>query len=156
MPPMSSLRTFISALKTGETRTTTALERVVAHRRGAVAAQLIADLHHRGALDAPLADPFRQAIKKTPLPERFIDRCIDGWPDPQKESARRALVAAINDGRRVQFRWGLTMGRGCETKITRTANRVTITALSPRNTLRIAGKEIHVAPSAPATKRSTG
>lgn len=156
MPPMSSLRTFIAALKTGETRTTKALEGVASRRRGAVAEELLAALSHRGALNAPLPAPFRQAIKKTPLPERFIDRCIDAWPDAQKEQARRALVRAIHDGRRVRFRWGLTAGRGYETEITRAGNRVTITALSPRSTLRISGDEIYVAPGKPATKRGPG
>ncbi len=155
MVPMSSLRTFIAALKTGETRTTRALEEVAARRRGAVAEELITALKRRGALNAPLPAPFRQAIKKTPLPERFIDRCIDAWPDAQKEQARRALVKAIGDGRRVRFRWGLTAGRGYETQITCVGNRVTITALSPRSTLRISGGEVYVAPGKPAKKHGS-
>jgi len=156
MPPMSSLRTFIAALKTGETRTTRALEGVARRRRGALAEELLLALKHQGALNAPLQAPFRQAIKKTPLPERYIDHCIDDWPDAQKEQARRALVKAIADGRRVRFRWGLTAARGYETEITRTASRVTITALSPRSTLRISGDEIHVAAGKAAKKHGAG
>lgn len=153
---MASLRTFIAALKTGETRTTKALEEVMGRRRGAAAEDLLAALNRRGALKAPLQTPLRQAVKKTPLPEQFIERCIDGWPDAQKERARRALVKAIDDGHRVRFRWGLTAGRGYQTEITRAGNRVTITALSPRSTLRISGDEIDVAPGTPATNRGPG
>ena len=147
MAPMAHLRTFIAALRTGETRTTKALEGVMGRRRGAEAEELITALNRRGALKAPLQAPFRQAVKKTPLPERFIDHCIDDWPDAQKEQARLALVKAIDDGHRVRFRWGLTAGRGYQTEITRAGNRVTITALSPRSSLQISGGEIYVAPA---------
>jgi hypothetical protein len=147
---MSTLRTFISALKTGETRTTKALEEVAARRRGAAAEGVIAALRHRAALNAPLQLPLREAIKdRTRLPERFIERCIDAWPDDQKERARRAMVRAINDGRRVRFRWGLTSGRRYETQIVNDERRVTITALSPKSTLRISDGEIYVAPGGP-------
>jgi hypothetical protein len=145
---MTTLKTFIAALRTGETRTTRALEDVMGRRKGAAAEELLATLHHRGALKAPLQTPLRRAVKKTPLPERFIDRCIDAWPDVQKERARRALVKAVNDGHRVRFRWGLKAGAGYKTEIKRTGNRVTITALSPRSSLRTSAGEIYVAPTA--------
>jgi hypothetical protein len=150
---MASLRTFIAALRTGETRTTKALEEVLVRRRGAEAEEVIAALHHRGALKAPLQTPLRRAVKKAPLPDRFIDRCIDAWPDAQKEQARRAMAKAIDDGHRLQFRWGLTAGKGYETEITHAGNRVTITALSPRSTLRVSDNDIDVAPRQPARKR---
>lgn len=147
MAPMTTLRTFIKALRTGETRTTMALEEVMGRRHGPAAELILATLHHRGALKAPLQTPLRRAVKKTPLPERYIDHCIDAWPDAQKERARRALVKAVNDGHRVRFRWGLKAGSGYKTEITRAGNRVTITALSPRSSLRISGGEIYVAPA---------
>lgn len=153
MPPMSSVRTFIAALKTGETRTTRALEKVVARRRGADAHALAAALRRRGALDAPLADPMRSAIRAVPLPERFVARCIDAWPDKQKEEARRAIVGAMRHGRRLQFRWGLTDADTYETAIVTRGSRVTITALSPRSSLRIRGDEIEVAPASLRRRR---
>ncbi len=146
MPPMSSLRTFITALKTGETRTTKALEKLAARRRGVAALQLVAATRHRGAFDAPLSPPFRLALKKSFLPERYIDRCIDAWPDDDKERARRAVVQAIAEGRRLRFRWGLKSEAGYALVITRTKPEVTITALSPRSSLRISGSQIYVAP----------
>jgi hypothetical protein len=152
---MSSVRTFIAALKTGETRTTKALQRVAGRRQGAAAQALIAALKHKGALDAPLGSPLRDAIQKTPLPERYIARCIDDWPDVQKEQARKAMVTAINKGHQVRFRWGLKSGPGYDTNIHRGVSSVTITALSPRSSLRVSGNEIHVAPGGPA-KRGAG
>jgi hypothetical protein len=138
---MSSLRTFIAALRTGETRTTKALDHVVAHRRGTKAAKLIDLLHKPGALKAPLQDPFRQAVKGAPLPEKHVQQCIDGWPDAQKEKIRRALVIGIRDHRRIRFVWGLTPAAGFQTEIRKTGTgagtgRLTITALTPRSSLR--------------------
>ncbi len=137
MPPMSSLKTFIAALRTGETRTTKALDRAVSRRRGANAAHLIALLHKRGALKAPLQPELRKAVRDAELPERFVQRCIDEWPDAQKEQIRRALVSAISESRPVRFAWGLTPAPRHSTEID-DARRgaVTITALTPRSFLR--------------------
>jgi hypothetical protein len=142
---MSTLRTFITALSTGETRTTKALEEAT-RQRGAAADELHAALNRRGALNAPLEDPIRQVIRKTSLPDRYIDRCIDAWPDAQKERARRAMVKAMRDGNRLRFRWGLTAGPSYETVIKTVGSRTTITALSPRSSLHISRGEIQVAP----------
>ncbi|MDP9236547.1 MAG: hypothetical protein M3P30_03960 [Chloroflexota bacterium] len=135
---MSKVGTFIAALKTGETRTTRALERVIRRRAALEAAGLAALLNQPGALDKPLQAPLRTAVKKAPLPERYIAACIDGWPDAKKEEVRRALAKAIRDGRTVRFRWGLTAATGCDVDIHNTGTgAVTITALSPRSTLRV-------------------
>ena len=137
MPPMSSLRTFITALRTGETRTTKALNHVVARRSGATAADLIAALRKRGALKSPLQDPLRQALRNAPLPNRYIEACIDGWPDPHKEKIRLAILRAIRDRRRVRFVWGLTPERSFTTEISRKrTGTLTITTLTPRASLR--------------------
>jgi len=145
MPPMTTLRTFIEALSTGQTRTTRALDEAI-RQRGAAADELMSALSETGALNAPLQDPIRRLIRKTPLPDRYIDRCIDAWPDAQKERVRRAMLKAMRDGKRVRFRWGLTTASRYETEITTAGNRTTITALSPRSTLHISGGEVHVAP----------
>jgi hypothetical protein len=144
---MSNVRAFITALKTGETRTTKALEKAVARRRGAAAEEVFAALGERGALKTPLSGPVRTALRRAPLPDHLIERCIDGWPDAQKERARRAIVDALRDGRRVRFRWGLTDARGFESEVRTRGNIVTITALSPRSTLRVSGDDIDVAPA---------
>jgi hypothetical protein len=154
---MSSLRTFIAALKTGETRTTKALELVVSRQRRAASTELVDALAARGAFNTPLQKGFRQALRKAPLPERNIEQCIDGWPDAQKEQMRRAIASAIQDGRRVRFRWGLTAARTFATEINSDgAGAVTITALSPRSSLRVdRGNEVYVAPAGPAATRTS-
>lgn len=149
MPPMSSLRTFVTALRTGETRTTKALDHVFGQRRGAAAEELFGDASKRGAFNAPLREPFRQALRKAPLPERAIAACIDGWPDTQKEQMRRIVLRAIKNGQRLRFRWGLTDARSFEwRKTTSNAGTVTITLLSPRSSLRVGGdQQIFAAPA---------
>jgi hypothetical protein len=134
---MSSLRTFISALKTGETRTTKALDKLAAHRRGIAAAGLIAMVSKPGSMKAPLKDPLRSALRAASLPEKTIEVCIDGWPDKQKETMRRAVAKAIREGRRVRFHWGLTSETGFRTQIHDTGTGIVkITALTPRSALR--------------------
>jgi hypothetical protein len=156
MPPMSSPRTFIAALKTGETRTTKALEEVTGRRQGVKAEALLAALKRRRALKSPLAEPLREAIqRKTRLPDRYIDRCIDAWPEKHKEDARKAIVRAFHSGKRLRFRWGLKSGQGFDAVIRDEPDQITITALSPRSTLRVAkGGEIYVAPGYPPTKKT--
>lgn len=156
MPPMSSLRTFITALKTGDTRTTQALNKLVA-RKGAQTVQLRADLRKPGALAAPLQQTFRQALRGAGLTDTEVRECIDRWPDGQKEKVRKALVAAGRHGHRVRFTWGLTAAPACETTIDASPKgAVTITALSPRSRLRIyAGTHVNVAPVSLAAGRST-
>jgi hypothetical protein len=153
---MSSPRTFIEALKTGETRTTKALERVMGRRQGAAAEAFFAAMRGRGALNAPLKPEIREAIqKKTRLPDLYIERCIDAWPDKHKEDARKAIVAAFNSGRPLRFRWGLKSGAGYDAVISDQDHQITITALSPRSTLRVRNdNEIYVAPAIP--KRGEG
>jgi hypothetical protein len=155
---MSSLRTFVTALRTGETRTTKAIEHVVGGRRSAAKEELLSAMRKRGAMNAPLAAPFRRAMRRAPLPERYIAVCIDGWPDSDKARMRRAVIAALDEGRRVRFRWGLTGARGHGVQIDDDgAGPITITALSPRSSLRVERDEVHVSPAVPAaTKRRAG
>jgi hypothetical protein len=153
---MSSPRTFIEALKTGETRTTKALELVMGRREGPRAEAFFAAMGRRGALKSPLNPTIREAIqKKTRLPDTYIDRCIDAWPDKHKEDARRAIIKAFNSGRRLRFRWGLKSGAGYDAVVSDEEHQITITALSPRSTLRVTKQnQIYVAPGIP--KRGQG
>jgi hypothetical protein len=145
---MSKLATFISALRTGETRTTKALERLLKQRRSAQTQAVIAALRQPGALNRRLGAPIRSALNP-PLSDDVISICIDKWPDTQKEEARKQIVWAINKGGSVQIRWGLKAGAGYDAKFKRSGKNVTITALSPRSSLHISGGEVYVAPAAP-------
>jgi hypothetical protein len=143
---MSKVKTFIEALKTGETTTTRKLERVTRKRNSAAAMELIAALGQKNALNRPLDGLILARLKDEGLTQRHIDRCIDAWPDKHKEDARKAIIAAINAGKPVRFRWGLKSGAGSDAKISKSGPIVTITALSPRSTLRISKGEIFVDP----------
>lgn len=151
---MTSVKTFIAALRTGETRTTQALEKAVARRRGARAEALIGLLRQRGALKTPLQKDLRTAIRGTRLPERYIASCVDGWPDAQKEQMRRAIVTAIKGGHRVRFEWGITPAAGYRTEIRRAqSGTVTILALTPRSSLR-ASRDGDIVVMPPPRKRT--
>jgi hypothetical protein len=145
---MSTLKTFIEALKSGETRTTKALERLLRRRRSATTQAVIAALRQPGALNRRLDASLRSALNP-PLSDTTISICIDNWPDTQKEEARKQIIWAINKGGSVQIRWGLKSGAGYDAKFKRSGNNVTITALSPRSSLKISGGEIYVAPARP-------
>lgn len=154
MPPMTSVKTFITALRTGETRTTQALDKAVARRRGVRAEALIGLLGQRDALRTPLQDELRTALRAERLPERYIDHCIDGWPDTQKEQMRRAIARAIKGGHRVRFAWGITPAASYRTEIRRADNgTVTILALTPRSSLR-ASRDGDITVMPPPRKRA--
>ena len=154
MPPMTSLNTFIQALQTGQTKTTKALDHVVAHRRSN--AQLLELFRKPRALDAPLQSALRSAVLGAPLGNKYIKHCIDGWPDDQKERMRRAVVTAIRYKHAVRFGWGLTSAAAFTTMIHKTpSGDVEITALTPRAMLSTKGAAINVVSplKAPAKRR---
>jgi hypothetical protein len=131
---MSSLRTFITALKTGQTRTTRALNRISAERNTARGRQLIEALREEDALGEPLREPLRGALRGE-LPEIAIEECIDQWPDDLKEWAREEMIWAIDNGWGLEFAWGITEADTYETEISYDGGVVKITAFSPRSTL---------------------
>lgn len=157
MPPYPIVAPFIKSLRTGDTPTTVGLNRLVAGRKRAATSGLLDTVRKRGAFSTPLQPDVRAALKRAGVPERLISRCIDGWPDAQKEQARRAVVSAVDEGRSVRFRWGLTDARTCQTEITNErGGRVVITALSPRSTLRVRNGGISVAPAEAARRVGAG
>lgn len=143
MPPMSSIRSFITALKTGQTPTTRALERIAADRTEPMRAAL----QRAGALNRPLSAVFRGALR-TDIDDLAITQCIDNWPDEHKERVRIALVDAVRDGRPVRFRWGLTAASDYETFIDDPGyGPVTFTARTPQAQLSVYdGDQVNVPP----------
>ena len=135
MPPMSSIGTFLKALKSGETLTTKAAEKALG--RGRRSATLVSTVKKKHAFKAPLQQPLRAALKAANLTEPLITACIDAWPNHEKEKARLAVANAINTDRRVRLRWGLSTGTGYETEVRKTETTVTIIARSPRSKLRV-------------------
>lgn len=153
MPPMSKIRTFVDALKTGETKTTKALQTALGPRQSATARALIAALRQTNALKRPLAEPFRGAIKKGKLHDDYVTYCIDAWPDQDKEDVRKELLKAIGRGDSIRFRWGLKSGAGHEAVVEQVGRTTTIMALSPRSLLKASGDEIYVGPHPPKKRR---
>jgi hypothetical protein len=151
---MTSVRTFITALQTGETKTTIAAQAALG--RGRRVSALVNALNKRGAFDSPLQPAFRDELRRAKLSNRDIEACIDRWPDAQKERMRRAVASAVRDGRKVRIRWGLTTASSYETQIRRTdSGLVTITALSPRRSLRVSGSRGILVGPADGRKRRT-
>ena len=135
MPPMSSIGTFLKALKSGKTRTTEAAERAIS--RGRRRPALVSLLSKKNAFKSPLQQPLRDALKAANLTEDLVTKCIDGWPNSEKEKARAAVASAIRNDKRLRLRWGLSTGSGYETQIKKTDTTVTIVARSPRLKLRV-------------------
>ena len=90
MPPMSSIGTFLKALKSGKTRTTESAERALG--RGRRSAALVSAVKKKHAFKAPLQQPLRDALKAANLTEPLITTCIDAWPNHEKEKARAAVA----------------------------------------------------------------
>jgi hypothetical protein len=123
------------------------LEKAFARRKAAQRQGLVAAIQKRGAWKTPLEPSFQRAMRAAGLSAPLIARCIDGWPDAQKEVARQAVVQAVRSGRTVRVRWGLTDGVACKIDVSPgNTGPVTITALSPRSSLRVRAGRIEVKP----------
>jgi hypothetical protein len=144
---MSKIKTFIDALKSGETKTTKAIEQVVGVRKAADRQALLDALDQPHALKSPLAKAFKDALIDAGLKRNEIKRCINAWPENDKETARVALVKAMKRGDRVRFRWGLKSGAGYDAESERDGNTTTITALSPHSSLETRGNSVYVGPT---------
>lgn len=150
MPPMSSIRSFINAVKTGQTPTTRALERIAAVRTE----HMRTALQRPGALNRPLGAAFRNSLRDD-LDDVAITQCIDNWPDDHKERVRLALVDAVRDGRPIRFRWGLTAASEFETFIDDPGyGPITFTARTPQAQLSVYdGDQVNVPPVEPDAAR---
>jgi hypothetical protein len=138
MPPRTSIRTFIRALQTGETKATRALTRVFTSP-GELAGRGWFDEFqgNEGALDGPLPPYVRDELPE--LDEDDIGH-MGMWPDTQKRILRLALVQAIQQDRNVRFFWELHAG---STSINEIANLtgegdIVVTFRSPRANLGLA------------------
>ena len=113
MPPRSTVKEFVTALQTRESKTTKALTKYFT-RSGRHSGRL-PELRRRGALNV-LPTWARKDLKKLGLENRHLAH-INQWPRAHKEELRRALVLAIENNRNVHFFWELHGGRREETEI---------------------------------------
>ena len=154
MPPGTTPFGLRTALRTGRTAATKALDAIVA----AGGAALAANLAPAGALDKAKTGPSgawgaggwaRVELQNQGLnPVDDVDH-VRNWPDAQKDLARIAVLDAINNGRLVTFRWELHHGNTEETDIRvltgPAPGEVTITFLSPWRAVRARGmNDLHV------------
>lgn len=143
MPPMSTIQTFIDALRTGQTRTTRGLNEIFGEPAAAGAAlkpDQAALLGSPGGLDA-LAGWMRDLLKRVsdPLTDAELDH-IDEWPRVHKERVRLALVRAIEDDVAVRFSWEIHSGAAPDTAITdQGTDGIFVTFRSPRARVRLEG-----------------
>lgn len=109
MPPYSTLKTFVTSLKTGRTNITESLDRLMTNPGRHLTHAHFADLQVENAFNAPLPGWARTALRSSGMTEPEIDH-IDVWPDVQKEAVRQKMVAAIESDRPIRFRWELYGG----------------------------------------------
>ena len=135
MPASSPWATFNQARRTGITRTTQALDAILA----ATPAAVVAAARAPDALTG-LPAPFRGALSGQRLNQLEIDH-IQAWPDDQKEKVRAALVDAHDRGMTVSFRWRLHDADMERTTIRTVvgANAISITFYSPWSKVRPVG-----------------
>jgi hypothetical protein len=133
MPPGTTLRTFIEAIKTGQTKTTKALDSFFENPGGLE--------HHTGRDDFRNAGAFnvlpvwaKNALKSN-LSTAELDH-IDSWPNDQKDNVRAKLDQAIHYSRNaVHFFWQPYHGSSEEVEIIDpdVDGDITIIFKSPRN-----------------------
>lgn len=131
MPPYSTLRTFVNALKSGETNITRSLEKLVndGSRR-----QKYADwVDKPGALDGEFPAWLRTELVQAGMKQEEIEH-IEAWPDSQKDVARAQVSAAVKDKRPVRFSWELWEGKHAESEVRRDADQeMRVVFKSPRD-----------------------
>jgi len=107
MPAYSTLRTFIAALKTGQTNITRSLEGLINddEKRQGHAWRV----RNAGVFDGAFDPWLREMLGDAGLSTPEIDH-VERWPDPQKETVRQEIVAAIDDNRTLGFNWEIWEG----------------------------------------------
>ncbi len=113
MPQTSTVKEFVTALQTRESKTTKALTKYFT-KSGRHKSRL-PDLDWKGALNV-LPNWARIEFKNSGLQNRHLAH-INQWPKKHKEELRGVLVFAIKNNRNVHFFWELHGGAHEETEI---------------------------------------
>jgi len=107
MPPVSTVRTFIEALRTGRTNITRALDQLLANPGSLQDDPDYPGVQQQGALNGMpewLRARLTQPPVAPPLRPQEIDH-IERWPNGQKEIVRAEIVTSIQQNRRTTFAW---------------------------------------------------
>ncbi len=134
MPQTSTVKEFVTALRTRESKTTKALTKYFTgpgrHR------DRLPAFSRRGALNI-LPSWARRDLRALGLENKELSH-INQWPNGQKEEVRKALVTAIENNRNVRFFWELHGGRTEETEVTDSGKgAITIVFRSPQRNTRV-------------------
>ncbi|HLC28412.1 MAG TPA: hypothetical protein VJL07_03090 [Dehalococcoidia bacterium] len=142
MPPMTTVQTFIEALRTGQTRTTLAFDRIFTPPYDQRV--WLADIRVPGVFHDALPPWAVAALREEGLTGEEIAH-INQWPNELKEQIRQVVVRAIDarPPRRVHFRWGFTTAPEPRLEPPPTTDRDphVVEFRTPRSALRQAGPD---------------
>ena len=130
MPPSTTIRHFINALKSGRTNITEALDGLFNDPAFLATYPQFATAN----FDAPLPDWARTALSSRNVSSDEIDH-IDAWPG--KEALRQQVLQALQAGAGLQFFWEVHRGADEENVVAAGAGNTTGTFRSPGNTVRL-------------------
>ncbi|MEX0682544.1 MAG: hypothetical protein WD904_03015 [Dehalococcoidia bacterium] len=131
MPPYSTLRTFIDALRTGETNITQCLENVTNNR--ALRDAHLAEVQTPNAFDGALPQWLCDALDQAGMSNDEI-RHIERWPAREKEIVRQQVALSIGDNRTLRYGWELQDGDAPVSDVrVQNSNEAVIIFRSPRS-----------------------
>jgi hypothetical protein len=135
MPAYSTLKSFINALKTGDTNITQCLERLANDR--AKRAQYATDIRALHAGVGQLPGWLRNEMVQVGMSQPEVDH-VERWPDREKEKVRLQLVDAMEHDSDLHFSWELYDGDDPLTEIRRDPNQdVRVVFRSPRKGVKL-------------------
>jgi hypothetical protein len=130
MPVYSTLKSFINALRTGDTNITLCLERLANDR--AKRAQYATDIRAIPSGVGQLPGWLRNEMVQTGMSQPEVDHC-ERWPDSEKEKVRLQLIDAIDHDNDLHFSWELFAGDDPVSDVRRDASHdIRVAFLSPR------------------------
>ena len=103
MPPFSTLKTYVKAVNSGNTNITRVLTTLMQDPEQWAGEDLTVDPGLSAFLRGEFGAPGR-------MTETEVQHIEIEWPTAQKEALRLVAVDAIEEGRPMVFKWGLTSG----------------------------------------------
>jgi hypothetical protein len=138
MPPYTTLRTFIDALRTGQTNITRCLETVSADRT--LLETNAADVRTAGRFHPQFPDWARAALLFAGMSEEEL-RHIEDWPPVEKEVVREQLARSLDAPLRLVFRWEVHDGAEPRTELRRDAGgEAELVFRSPRSGVQLTSR----------------
>ena len=135
MPAYSTLRSFVKAIRTGDTNITQCLEALA--NDSAKRQQYLNDINAPQTAVGALPGWLQIELIQAGLSQAEVDHC-SRWPDAEKEKVRRQVADAIPDRQKVHFSWELWDGNDPQSDIRRDLNQdVRIVFRSPRSGVKL-------------------